>query len=233
MQIDFQIVDDLNVSVDPDTYQDAGNPPPPPAGNYKIMVDKWAIRRTQDGEVILDNNENGTPAFPRIVLEMVKIVEPFPFNDRKVGIYQDFRTKPFNREGSLATNLGDMVRALDATRSFSGLKQGLEVFDELVQTNPMSVYADWVWYDSEFVTAKMDEEFDGRNYGELSPDEKKLAGGIYNAAKLQGMKRNKLPNGKYSHIWTNPASGNKVEARWKIVKFMNSLASVRYYVVEN
>lgn len=233
MQIDFNIVDDLDVSHDPDVYQDAGNPPPPPAGNYRIKVEKWSLRKTQDGELIMDLNDAGRPAFPKITLEMVQIVEPFPFTDRKVGLYQDFKTKPFRREGDLANYLSDMVRSLDVTRSFSGLKAGLETFDELVEAgNTLSVYADWTWYDTEYVKAKMDEMFDGRNYGALTDDEKKLAGSVYNTAKFKGMKKNKV-NGKFSHIWTNPASGNKVEAKWQIVKFHNSRASVRYYVVEN
>lgn len=231
MQIDFELSDDLNVAVDPDTYQDQANPAPPPAGTYKLQIEKWSVRKTQDGEVILTNNSSGVPTYPILVLEKVKLLEPFPYNDRIVGLYQDLKTAPKTRMGQTVSDLGDIVRALDQTQGFSGLKQGVQIFGQLAETTPFSATLDWYWYDSEFVRNQLDEQFDGRNYGELNPDEKRKAGEIYNKAKLQGMRKNKLPNGKFSHIWTGP-SGNKLEAKLKIVRFYPSLASVKYYVVE-
>lgn len=232
MQIDFDLKDDLDVTLDPDNYQDATDPAPPPAGNYKLAIEKWALRKTRDGELVLDRNSAGKPTFPKITIEMVRIVEPFPFNDRKVALYQDFKTKPTQRMGETVNALADLTRALDQTQGFNGLAAGIKLFGELAQNGTLSAYCDWVWYDGDYVTAAMEEQFDGRNYGELSEDEKKIAGEIYNKAKFRGMKKNRLPNGKFSHIWKNPASGNNVTAKLQIVKFYPSLSSVKYHVIE-
>lgn len=231
MEIDFNLSDDLNVNLDPETYQDQTNPAPPPAGNYRMSIEKWSIRKDQNGDVVYDTNDAGKPTFPRIVLEKVKLVEPFPYVDRMVGLYQDLKTKPKQRYGETVNELSDIIRALDQTQGFSGLKAGLTLFGQLAQTNTLSVSMDWFWNDREYVQSMLDEHFNGRGYFDLDPDERKAAGEFYNKAKLTGMKRNRLPNGKFSHIWTGP-SGNKIEARLKITRFFPSLSSVRYYIVE-
>jgi len=215
--------DDLDVSMDPETYADQSGPSPVPAGNFNVRVVKHGPRKNKEGQAILTDGK-----YPIIALEQIEIVEPDEFAGRKVMLFQDIRTKPFERFDPvrgmkvLASGLGDITRAFDQREGWSGLRAGLELLDQFLAENAtMRVQLNWTAYDKDYVEQTFDE-MGGKDA--LSKDEQNE---VYNKARLRGMKKfPKLPNGKFSHIWVGP-SGSPCEARVEITRFFPSLEEVR------
>jgi hypothetical protein len=214
--LDFVQTDVLDVAVD-ETYEDQRNPAPVPSGNYtlKVLRHKGAER---DGQPILRDD-----IYPVIQIDQVEIIEPSEFAGRKVGLFQSFETKPSRRQRG-GSDLGDLTRALDATRTWTGLKEGVATLEELLGAGlPMNVRIDWEANDYEYVKAALTaENLNGVRYAEMIDDQKKIANDIYNKAKLRGMKNfPKLQSGDFNHEWTGPG-GEVIEARPRITRFFPS-----------
>jgi hypothetical protein len=228
--LDYDLVDDLEVSVDAETYQDRLNPAPPPTGNYRVKILKWGLAE-YEGKLTLDANAKGERTLPRLKVEQIEILEPFPYVDRKVMLYQDFKFRSFDRAGENASEFADLLRGLNQEVSFRGTKEGLKVFADNVDNNSLVVTLDWTAYDGEYVRERFNTLFGKDSYTDLTPDERRQAGEIYKKARVNGMKNFRLPTGKISHVITGP-SGDKIEARSKIVAVFPSLASVKIGVRE-
>jgi hypothetical protein len=192
-----------------DDYVDQSNPPPPLAGNYRLRVLDGDLKKDRDtGELIEQDGK-----YPIFEMRTVEIVEPAALT-RKVALYQDVRSKPFDRQGySGASNFNDFLRSLDQTVRFVGVKAGVTALRELLgKDTSFLVQLDWEATDLDLVKSR-------REAGETDND------ALYKDARLRGMKN--FPKiektGKPNHVWTNPASGNRVEARATIKRYYPSL----------
>lgn len=240
---DIGLEDDLDVAVDSDSYQDQADPAPILAGDYRAKVVSHSLRQ-EFGD---DGKPNGNiklvdGRFPIIVLEQVEIIEGLD-NPRKVGLFQDVTTKPFDRYGTKASGLGDLTRSFDQTRSWRGLQEGLATLREFIEQGGNFVAAyNWTAYDKEFVAAAFEQLGVSRNRSERNDNENKIVNAIYKAAKVRGM--NNFPPAREggafpSHMlqrenvsFKNPVTNQTVtvevphrviEARAEITRFYPSL----------
>jgi hypothetical protein len=216
------VEDDLDVAVDPETYQDQTNPAPPLPGNYRLVaLGPLVTKKDKAGQPVVADGK-----FPVFTLQRVKIVEPVEA-EKEFGLFHDLRSKPFDRFGTVATDIGDIVRAMDQTRGWSGLREGVSALEELLEQNTSFVVKlTWEAYDGAFVEQEFDElgiskgsEKKALADGRISKD---AYNGIYKKARLGA--RDFKPNGKGGliHIAKGP-SGAMLEARPKIQKFIPSL----------
>jgi len=82
--------------VSPEAYQDAPTRAPYDPGTYTFKIVKVSLRRDKTGQLRTNNG------FPVLCLEQVEILEPSERAGDKVFLYQDIRTKPFERKGPKA-----------------------------------------------------------------------------------------------------------------------------------
>lgn len=225
MLADLFVDDDLSIAVDPDTYQDQTNPPPPLPGNYRFVVlGNVEARKDKAGKPLVTDGK-----FPILTIQRVRIVEPTEAT-KEFGLFHDIRTKPFDRFGTVVSDLGDIIRSMDQTRGWSGLREGVTLLEEMVgQSIPFAAQLAWGAYDGAFVEQAFDElgiskgsEKAALASGQISKD---VYNGIYKKARL-GTKDFK-PNGKGGLIpvCVGP-SGASLEARPQIRKFFPSLEQV-------
>lgn len=214
---DLHIGDDLDIAYDPDQYQDQTNPIPPLPGNYRLcVVGKIVPRKDKDG-----NEVKADGKFPVLTINRAKIVEPSDC-EKEFAVFHDLRTKPFDRYGTIVSDIADITRSMDQTRRWGNLTEGLTLLEEMVDSNtPFTVQAKWTAYDGEFVK----QEFERLN---VTKDNAKLKlakdiyEGVYKKARLTTNAFR--PNGKggRTHIAQGP-SGAMLEARFTIAKFIPSL----------
>jgi hypothetical protein len=198
---DLEVEDDLDVALDNDTYQDQANPAPPVAGNYQLKAVKLGPKKNKEGAPVY---ENGDKRFPILSLQSAEIVEGLGDGiTRKVMIFQDIKTKPFDRYGTPASNLMDVARAY-GTANWAGVTAGIAAIFEAAQLGEtFAAQLDWSVYDTEFVEAALEQfELAGVDKTELTDEQKKLKGAVYNAARVTGM--GKFPynqnSGKFVHV---------------------------------
>lgn len=201
---DLEVQDDLNVSMDNETYQDQANPAPPAAGNYGAKILKFDARRDKDKKPVF---KGGDPRFPVLQIVSAELVEGLGDGvTRKVGLFYDIDTKPFDRFGVPASGLGDITRAY-GTDSWSGIPNGIELLKEAIQGNQL-FYAqyDWNVYDKEFVEAAKEQlglANSTRDSRDANESEKKLYNAMYRAASVTGMRffPYNPDTGKFSHMF--------------------------------
>jgi hypothetical protein len=185
---DFAVNDDLDVAMDNETYQDQANPAPPVAGNYRFKILTLDKRTKKDGSVVTEGD-----GFPIFVIGMAEIVEGYKDaqgneTTRKVGLFQDVKTKPYLRQGVPASGIADLTRAL-GTESYSRLSEGIERLKEAFETDATFVAnLDWSAYDGVFIKAALAQLEIPENKDDRSDDEKKIVSAIYNAGRIQGMR---------------------------------------------
>lgn len=218
--------DDLDISMDPETYQDQANPAPPLPGNYTLVITAGdgktptlTPRKNKAGELILVDDK-----FPILTAMRAKIVEPEEAA-KEFSLFHDIRTKPFDRFGSVVSDVGDLIRGMDQTRGYTGLADGLSVLEELVaQSTPFRVKLTWEAYDGEFVA----QEFDRLGVTKDNAKErlaKEVYNGIYKKARLKATDFPADGKGGRQQVATGP-SGTKLEARAKITQVFPSAATV-------
>lgn len=165
-----------NFNVDTD-YQDQLPPGPPARGDYRARITKLTNRLNRDREAVLADGK-----WPVLVIEEIEIVEGLANVPRRVMVYQDIRTKPFDRYGKPASMLGDLLRAYDQNRVFKGLNGQIEGLKELVETGATFVFrGDWIAEDREHSKARI-AAAGGRD--NLSREE---INAIYDEARIRGM----------------------------------------------
>ena len=206
---DFDIQDDLQVSEE--AYQDRefkGRPPLP--GNYRVsFASKFDYRKNKAGEIVLWKNRNGDPTYPVVNLQMVEIMEPLEFG-RKVAVFQDVPTAPFQREEKLVSEIGDLMRAIDANASISGTGAVLQRVQDAFNANEqILVRLDYKAYDK---TAAADA------VAKVDKNDRKAVNKAYRSAEVKGFKRIKQDNIKRGKPnlpitqWVGP-SGNIVDVQ--------------------
>lgn len=212
----FALVDDIEVPLTADDYQDQSNPAPLPPGNYIARVKSFA-QRFEDKEKTKPVLKDGK--YPVFVLESIEIAEG-EHAGRTVLLYQDIRTKPFERRGprgiTQASTFNDFVRSLDQTVTFSRLSEGIDEVKRLIgEGGLIRVTIDWQAYDSEMSKAEI---------AALGPNPEQAAkNAVYDRVQVRGYR--KFPrntDGSYSYVWQSPA-GNPVEARPVVTRWFASL----------
>ena len=222
---DLEVGDDLDVSMDNDTYQDQANPAPPAQGNYRVKALGIKAKTTKEGKTVYEQGARGEN-YPIFQIPQIEIVEGLGDGvTRKVGIFHDIKTKPFERFGVLVSGLGDLMRSY-GTRNWSGLDpqdpdSGVSVLKEAFESGMLfTPQLDWEIYDAEGIKAALEATGLAQVAREDRDEEqKKLLGAIYNAGRIRGMK--KFPfdaqRGKYQHVmllegftYKHPVSGQPV-----------------------
>lgn len=187
---DLDVQDDLDISMDNETYQDQANPAPPVAGNYGLKAVKLGpkTKKTDGGspEPIFENNDK---RFPILQLTTAEIVEGLGEGvTRKVTLFQDIRTKPFDRYGKAVSNLGDITRSF-GTDSWVGIPNGILALEQAAQLgNVFAGQLDWSVYDTQLVTEGLKQLSIPANKDERTEDQKKILNSLYNAARVTGMR---------------------------------------------
>jgi hypothetical protein len=229
---DMEISDDLNVSLNNDEYQDQANPAPPAYGDYLLRLLSSDGSKTKDSitPAIYRAGEkkgqqrfktvNGV-AFPVLNIGVVEIVEGLGDGvTRKVGLFQDIETNPYEREGKEVSQLGDFARSLGLP-NYSGIGEAVKLLAEAQQSGAMfGATLDWEsGYDKAFVDAAFEQLDLPRKYADQSPEQAKLANTINRWAKVTGMRNfpYNAATGRFSHIAqrgnvviTDPNTKNKV-----------------------
>lgn len=193
---DLEFEDDLDVSLDNETYQDQAAPAPPAAGDYLFRLSEGAIAPAtyrggdNKGQPIM-KNVNGK-AYPILQLKKADIVEGLGDDKtRTVNLFLDINTSPYERDGQQVSQIGDLARALGLP-NYTTLREALPLIEE-AQQNGATFGASLDWesgFDKEFVEAANEQlGLAGKTRDELTDDEKKLANAIqYRYSKVQGMK---------------------------------------------
>lgn len=192
---DLVVGDDLDISLDNETYQDQANPAPVAAGIYGMRTLELDAARYRGGE------NKGQPryntGYPILELRMVEIVDGLgEGKTRKVGLFQEIQTKPFPREGKTVSQAGDFARAYGLP-NFSSASEMTRLLQEAVEGRSI-FYARLDWesgYDSELVkaaVAQLELPVNSKGYVEkdgLTDEQKKLNNIVqYRLARVQGMK---------------------------------------------
>ena len=213
---DFQIQDDLNLAEM--VHADTG-PKPPLPGNYMFKPLKWQMRHDKAGKMILWNNGDGVPTYPILSLTTAEIVDPID-NARKVVLFQDIPTSPFQREGKTASRAADLLIAIDATAAATNSGEVIRLLSERLNGEiPFRARLDYEGYDktaaAQFVS-------------ELGPSpDKKAKREAYDKAKIRGYKKIAASNQKNGqptlplHKWVGP-SGNVIECSPVLTVFFPS-----------
>ncbi len=238
---DLEVADDLDVSLDNETYQDQVNPAPPVAGNYGVRALSLDYKKFGKG-----HDKEGLPVlvdgkFPVLVIGMAEIVEGLGDGvTRKVGLFTELGTKPFDRFGSSASGMNDLARSYGLP-NYTGIADGISLLKEAFEANSVfAIGTDWTVYDSDFVEAAFEQLELDRNvkWDERDEDEAKLVNVIYRAARTTGMRNfpYDAARGRFSHVlqlgdvtFENPITKANVtitvphraiEARIKVTSFI-------------
>lgn len=201
---DLVVGDDLDVSLDNDTYQDQANPAPPVAGNYRLRALSLDYRKNKAGETVLDGGQ-----FPIFVIGMAEIVEGLVDANgqpttRKVGLFADVKTKSYDRYGTPASGLGDLTRSY-GTPNWRGLQEGINVLKEAFESNALfTAQLDWSVYDKDLPIAAFEQLgiTPGVASKDRSEEERKIVNAIYKEARVVGMKNFPFNEntGKFVHV---------------------------------
>lgn len=235
---DLEVGDDLNVEMDNERYQDQANPAPPAAGKYLANMVTLVSKTTREGKQV---SEDGFPIF---TLQTIEIIDGLGEGvTRKVAIFHDIKTKPFDRYGEVVSGLGDLTRSL-GTENWRGLdpsdpNSGISRLKEAFETKvPFAAQYDWGVYDGDFIKAALEQLSIPSDKDDRSDDDKKIVNAIYKAGRVTGMRFFPFneKTGRFSHVLVrdnvtmkNPVTNANVviegdrralEARLQITKFI-------------
>jgi len=185
---DITVGDDLDIGYDPDTYKDQANPAPPPTGNYNAVI-LSLDPRVRDGKPVMIEDK-----YPVFVLGVVEIIEGLgDGNTRKVGVFHEIGTKPFDRFGTPASGIADLTsalgsaswRGLDPQDPDSGVSRLREAFEQRI---PFASRYDWSAYDGLFAKAAIAQLELPTKRQERTDEEQKVYNAIYRQATVRGMR---------------------------------------------
>lgn len=195
----LELADDQGLSYDADNYQDQVSPAPPAKGNYAVIALGFKARTTKDGKTITEAG-----GFPMFQIPVINIVDGLGEGvERKVGIFADVKTKPYDRYGTVVSGLGDLTRALGSP-NWSGMEGGLAAVREGFESNTaFKVQLDWEIYDKDFIDAAFEQLGVPTDKDARTDADKKLVGAIYNIGRVKGMQY--FPyneeRGVFSHVF--------------------------------
>ena len=221
----FDIQDDI--SIGEDFTEPQLGPTPPKPGIYQFKAEKFQFRRDKDGNMVRWNDSKGNPTYPVLGLTTVSITEPAEMA-RKVVLFQDVSSKPFDRDGAFVSNAADLLRSIDADVATNNTGETLaELVSRLNGVHSFRGRLDVEAYDKQHVENEF-VRLGGRD--SLTKDE---VNKVYNSAKIRGGARILKDNatkgekgGKLPYYkWIGP-SGEICEARPVITQFIPSTTDV-------
>jgi hypothetical protein len=186
---DLVVGDDLNISLDNETYQDQTRGFAPPAtGIYVMRTLELDAARYRSGE------NKGQPVYkqgyPVLELRMVEIVEGLGDGvTRKVGLFQEISTKPTDRKGTSASQVGDFARAYGLA-NFTAAEMVARLKEAVEGQLHFGAKLDWrSQYDSALVKAANEQLGIPSDYDARDEEQRKLANLIqYRLSRVEGMK---------------------------------------------
>jgi hypothetical protein len=210
------LVDDLDIGLGSEgEYQDSLPPAPVKAGNYVLKIVNLGASKNKAGEAVM--TEKDGKKFP-VLNYSAEIVEPVEVAGRRAVSFQSIFTVPFNRNGYTASALVDIIRAFDATQLPRTVGQQIETLKGLAETGTFRAAIDWEAYDADYFTSQVSaREADGTK---LTKDQKNA---LRKEATVKGMRRFKQnPDGTYAPIVVHPKSGNTLEAKAVVTRYIPS-----------
>lgn len=205
---ELNLLDDLDIeTATPEKYTDPAGPSPIPAGRYQFRLLDWDFDRDKEGNI---RNQKT----PTVVLNLE--VADGPFSGRKVRFVR-VRSNVYQRENPASgikenvSQLGDMIRAFDATTHYPG-KEKFEALSKFQSEGAIfEARVDWRAFDIDHYKALLG--------GNPSPDKlmKRTAG---DASTIKGMRKfPQMSNGNYAPTVFGP-SGNELRAELELVDFV-------------
>lgn len=205
-------INDLNMDVDitvagPEDYQD-NVAPPLPIGTYSLRLKDFGFEPAK---------QSGKP--PVLVLKSIEVAEG-QYEGRGIGGWQRVYATQFDRKDPVtgtttkASGLGDLIRSIN--RTFDTSRMTLPEVQQFLQQavderQTFKAKIDWEGFDADYNAALRDQRGVAKNdYKSAAAKE------IDTLVKFKGKQFGGKPT------ITNPASGNKVEAKVRLTNFYPS-----------
>lgn len=184
----FDINDDLQVD---ENYESRPSVKPPTPGNYVFKPAAWGFRKNSAGELVKYKDAQGNPKYPVISLQSVEIVDPID-NARKVVVFQDVPTNPFERDGKIASQAADLLKGFNAEAVARNTGEVIaQVTDALTAGAEFRARLDYRAYDKNYAAELV---------AALPPGAtSKQKNECYRKAEIRGFKRIKQANTQAGH----------------------------------
>lgn len=224
MSADFDpnsIADDLEIDAQyPE--QKVGNSVPLP-GNYRARATKVDYKRNRTtGDVVLWKQK-----YPVISLPVLEVTEPAEYA-RKVGVFHEVPTMPFERDGKNASPAADVLLAIDP--DFVGGNVLGSVMDRLNAGMEFNVRLDYSAYDTQYVKGEM-AQYSRETLGDTAYF--KARDEVVKKGSIKGYKRIQQSNTKAGKTelgfkrWVGP-TGNIVDVKPIVSAFYPGNQSVTF-----
>lgn len=211
------LVDDLEIGLEEgQEYQDAIGFSPLKAGTYNLKITTLGASKNKAGEPVMTNKDG--KKFP-VLNYTATVVEPVELEGRRAVSFQSVFTMPFSRNGGTVSGLLDIVRAYDATRLPRTVGAQIDALKELAETSTFRAVVDWEAQDLDWFNAQVEAQgLDTKN-----PAHKQQVNAIRKQATVKGMRKFKqAPDGTYLPVAVHPISGNTVDAKAVVVRYIPS-----------
>lgn len=206
---ELNLLDDLDIDTAPaGEYADPVGPSPLPTGRYRFRLLDWEFDKDKEGNI-------RNPKQPGVVLTLE--VADGDYAGRKIRFLR-VRSAPFKRGDVTVSQLGDLIRAFDATTTYKGKAKFEALSKWQAEGTTFEAKVDWRGFDMDhYRNVLQDEGYTSEDKSAEAKMAKRKAG---DAATIKGMRRfPQLANGKYSPVTEGP-SGAEVKAELEIVDFV-------------
>lgn len=206
---ELNLLDDLDIETAPaGEYADPVGPTPLPKGKYRFRLLDWDFDKDKDGTI-------RNPKQPGVVLTLQ--VADGDYEGRIVRFLR-IRSAPFKRGETTVSQLGDLIRAFDATTTYKGKAKFEALARWQADGSTFEAKVDWRGFDIDHYRAVLTEEgFGPADKSQEARLAKRKAG---DAATIKGMHRfPQTAQGKYLPTTEGP-SGSEVKAELEIVDFV-------------
>lgn len=205
---DVEILDDLGVAIDPREYAFQANPAPLTPGTYRFRATEVDVAKNKQNQPIMVDDK-----FPILKLQKAAVVEPVENARETVGVFQDVRTKPYERRGAggikaLVTDLNDWLFAFNAEEPIPSPDEARQLLQRHLESGDTFVArVEWVAQDRDYI----DAEFAKVGGKDNATKEQKDA--IYKTSRKYT--KDFVVNGALQSSITGP-SGNVLDARLQL-----------------
>ena len=174
-----------------------------PEGVYDFILKSWEVGKNRDGQF---NN--------MIRIEEAEALDPQTHEVKGTARQIAIFTTTYERRGVVVSGLGDLIRGIDATRSWKTMADAGAILNEAVDRKlPIRVKVIWEAYDRAFFE---------REGGPLLTNKSAEQKDLRKRSTTRGMQNFRaLPDGSFSPETTGP-SGQSVEARLVIDRVVPS-----------
>ena len=205
---ELNLLDDLDIeTASAGEYKDPVGPTPPPAGKYQFRLLDWEFDKDKDGNI-------RSPKQPGVVLSL-EIVNG-PHAGRKLRFLR-VRSAPFERDGVKVSQLGDLIRAFDATTTYKGKAKFEALSRWQAQGAVFEAKIDWRAFDMDYYKDELSRA--GYTSDDKSQEARMAKRRAGDGATIRGMR--KFPqraDGTYSPTVLGP-SGAELKAEVDFVDF--------------